>query len=181
MTDEEKAAAAKAEQEAAEAAEAAKAAEDAEEAQKDAKVLAEKDAEIEKLKKDRDNYKKVALKRLGKLDNDADFLAGENDSGLTVEEQVKATLIDREIEKIQREKDEKVAQMAKENAELRLALKNRPGETVGGGTGSASVVETKDNVFSTAQLAAMRARAGALGLDPDRYIENAKKNMQGRA
>lgn len=173
-------AAAKAQKEADDIAAAAKAAADIEEANAGAKALADKDAEIVKLKEERENYKKVALKRLGKLPGDANFVAGEDESGLTVEEQVKAALIEREISRAEQEKDTEVKRLAKENAELRLAIKNRPGDPIGGGSGGAST-EVKDNTFSEAQLTVLREKAKSLNADPEKFIENAKKNLQARS
>lgn len=181
MTDEEKKAAEQAQAQAeADAAEAAKKAADEAEANAGVEALALKEAEIARLTKERDNYKTVALKRLGKLDNDADFLAGEKDTGLTVEEQVKAALIERELEKLNTEKDAESKRLAKENAELKLALKNRPGSPIGGGSGSGASTEVKDNVFSEAQIQALREKAIRLKADPEKFIENAKKNLLAR-
>lgn len=137
-----------------------------------------KDEEIARLKEERDNYKTVALKRLGKLEGDADFMAVDKESGLTVEEQVKKTLLDREIARIEQEKNAESKKLAKENAELRLALKNRPGSSIGGDSGTTT--EVKDNVFSATQIEALRAKAIRLKADPEKFIENAKKNLLAR-
>lgn len=184
MTDQEKVAA---EQKAQEEAATDKAAEEAAETEKAAalqaaeEAIAAKDAELAKLTEERDNYKKVALKRLGKLEGDADFMAGDKESGLTVEEQVKAALLDREIAKIQSDKDQENLRLARENAELKLALKNRPSGSTSGGSGSGTSTEVKDNVFSEAQLQTLRERAKRLGADEATFIENAKKNLAARA
>lgn len=139
--------------------------------------IAEKDAEIAKLREERDNYKTVALKRLGKLPADSEFLADESkESGLTVEEQVRKILLEKEISRKEAEKDTEIRKIAKENSELRLALKNRPNAGIGGDSGSSS--EVKDNVFSDAQLADLRNRATRLKADPEKFIEAAKKNLQ---
>lgn len=182
MTDEEKQAAAKAAAEKATQEAEAKAAAEAkalEEAERPAKELAAKEEELKKMGEERDNYKKIALKRLGKLDGDADFVAGASDgNGLTVEEQVRLALLDREISIADVAKNAKINQMAKENAELRLALKNRPGTTLGGGSGPSS--EVKDNTFSEAQLVELRKRALVLKADPEKFIEKAKQNLAAR-
>lgn len=139
--------------------------------------IALKDAEIARLKTERDNYKKVSLKRLGKLPNDAEFLSDEaKESGLTTEETVKQILIDREISRVEQDKDIEIKRIQKENAELRLSLKNRPGSSIGSGSGGSS--DVKDNVFSEAQLADLRARALRLKADPEKFIANAKNNLQ---
>lgn len=139
-----------------------------------------KDAEIKKLTEERDNYKNVALKRLGKLPGDADFVAGiDEKTGLTVEEQVRKTLLENDIAKAERAKEEENRKLARENAELRLALKNQPNKSLGGG-GSEGGPETKDNVFSEAQLADLRKRAEMLKADPEKFIEKAKENLLAR-
>ncbi len=75
-----------------------------------------------KLKEDLENYKTVALKRLGKLPGDADFLTGEGKSELSVEEQVKMILLQREIDANEKAKAEETKRLTRENSELRLAL-----------------------------------------------------------
>lgn len=137
-----------------------------------------KDAEIAKLKSERDNYKTVALKRLGKLEGDAEFMGVDKESGLTVEEQVKKTLLDREIARIEQEKDQKLKVQAREIAELKLTLKNRPSTVVAGGDSDTTGKESKDNVFSEEQLKALRERAIRLKADPEKFIENAKNNFR---
>lgn len=120
----------------------------------------------------------MALKRLGKLPGDADFLDGNNESGLSVAEQVRMALLEREIAKNKEAEQAEIRRITKENHELRLALKNRPGSSIGGDSGS--TVETKDNVFSTAQLAVLTEKAKRLKVDPATFIENAKKNFLNR-
>lgn len=179
MTEEEKKAAAEATRIAKEAADNAQAETDAKDANKDADLLALKDAEIAKLTEDRDNYKNVALKRLGKLPGDADFAAGTDGTELSVAEQVRIALMDNEINKAQTDKQREMDRVVKENSELRLALRNRPGE--GPGSSGGSTVETKDNVFSPAQIETLRARAERLKADPEKFIEAAKKNLAAKA
>jgi len=141
--------------------------------------IAAKDVEIAKLKDDLKNYRNVALKRLGKLPGDAEFMGGQG-TEISVEEQVKMALLDHEITRAQQDKETEIRRMAKENAELKLALKNRPGQSISGGSGEGSSVEVKDNVFTEAQLADLRARATRLKSDPEKFIEQAKKNLNSR-
>ena len=138
--------------------------------------IAAKDEEIAKLTEERDNYKTVALKRLGKLPGDANFVAGEA-TELSVEEQVKIALMDKEIQKANQSKEAEAHRLVKENAELRLALKNRPQSTIGGGGGAEPLV-VKDNILSEQQIENLRQRAIRLKADPDKFIEAAKKNLQ---
>lgn len=167
MTEEEKKAA---EAAAAQAAIDEKARIDAEQAA----LEAEKDEKIKKLEEERDNYKAVALKRLGKLPNDAGFLSGDEEE-LSVADQVKLALLDREIESQKAQEKEEMKRLARENAELKLALKNRPGGSIGGDGGDTAVV--KDNVFSNEQIDALTKKAMRLKVDPQKFIENAKKNL----
>jgi len=141
-------------------------------------IIAEKDAKFNKVIEERDNYKAVALKRLGKLPGDADFLNSDVE-GLSVAEQVKLALLDREVEKAQKEKDEENRKLVRENSELRLALKNRPGASLGSGEGT-SGPEVKDNVFSASQIDELTKRATRLKADPVKFIEQAKKNFLAR-
>ena len=165
------------------AAEAAKQAEEAKqkaEAEADAVAIAEKDAKIKKLEEERDNYKAVALKRLGKLEGDADFLAGaDGNKELSVAEQVRLALLDREIETEKKAKDVELSRVIRENSELKLALKNRPDTAMGGDNGGSDVV-VKDNIFSTEQINELKKRAIRLKVDPDKFVENAKKNFIAR-
>lgn len=139
--------------------------------------IAAKDEVIAKLSKDLDNYKHVALKRLGKNPGDPDFVAGVDEkTGLTIEETIKKTLIEGEVAKVINDKDETARKLFKENAELRLALKNRPESALGGG-GSGDSVVVKDNVFSEAQIQTLTATATRLKVDPEKFIEKAKANI----
>lgn len=128
---------------------------------------------------ERDNYKNVALKRLGKLPGDADFLAKDGNGELTVEEQVRLALLDREVEVARKEEKIATDKLIKENSELRLALKNQPGSGLGGGS-SETGPEVKDNVFSETQLADLRKRAERLGADPEKFIAKAKDTLLAR-
>ncbi len=132
-----------------------------------------------RLIEERDNYKNVALKRLGKLPGDAAFLDKDGEGELSVAEQVRIELLNREIDKNKEAEKAEVDRIRKENAELRLAVKNRPGSsTIGSGSGSST--EVKDNVFSEAQLAALRVKALRLKADPEAFIAKAKENISSR-
>ncbi len=134
---------------------------------------------LAKAEEERDNYKNVALKRLGKLPGDAEFLDKEGKGELSVAEQVRIELLNREVEGARKVENDATAKIIKENSELRLALKNQPGSALGGG-GSGGDIEVKDNVFSEAQLVELRARATRLKADPEKFIENAKRNVLAR-
>lgn len=138
--------------------------------------IAAKDEEIAKLTSERDNYKNVALKRLGKLPGDAEFLDKDGNGELSVAEQVRLALLDKEIESAQKAKQDEATRLVKENAELRLALKNRPNNAIGGGSGDS--IEVKDNVLSEQQISFLKAKAIKLKVkDVDAFIETAKQNL----
>jgi len=130
----------------------------------------------EKAESDRDNYKAVALKRLGKLPGDAEFLDKDGNGELSVAEQVRLELLNKEVEESRKAEKEAKEKIIKENAELRLALKNRPGASIGGGSGE--TLEVKDNILSEQQIAVLRSKAERLKVkDVDAFIETAKKNL----
>lgn len=139
-------------------------------------VLTEKDEEIARLRKERDNYKAAALSRKGKLPADNEFFGEDFDE--FVDSKVKSVLADQEIARREREKEDEIRRIKRENAELRLAAQNRPGATTGGDSGSS--VEVKDNTFTEEQLAHLRRTAERLKADPEKFIENAKKNLKSR-
>lgn len=128
-----------------------------------------------RLQEERDNYKKVALQRKGKLPGDTDFFKDTDDGELSVAEQVKLALLEREIEKTREAEKAEIERIRKENSELRLAIKNRPGSSIGGDSGSSS--DVKDNVFSVEQIKVLEAKAKRLGADPEKFIQNAKLNL----
>lgn len=135
--------------------------------------LKKKDEEIAKLREEKDNYKAVALKRLGKLPGDAEFLGN---SELTVGEQIKLALLDKEIDVAEKAKEDEMKRMTRELSELKLIIKNRPNQATGG-DGNSSSVEVKDNVFSAEQITILKQKATRLKMDPDKFVETAKKNF----
>lgn len=136
--------------------------------------IAEKDAEIAKLREIAENYKTVALARKGKLPADSELLGEDFDE--LVKAKVQEALVDTEINRQVNERNAETARILKENAELKLLIKNQPGTGLGSSSGQGS--EVKDNVFSTQQLEALKQTAIRLKTDPDKYIEQAKKNFQ---
>lgn len=140
-------------------------------------TIAEKDAQIVKLKEDLNNYRNVALKRLGKLPGDQDFVKGADETtGLTIEETVRKTLLEGEYAKLTSDKDLDIAKLKRELSEAKLALKNRPETSIGGGDSSSTVV-TKDNVLTPEMEQEIRNRAKRLGADEEKFLEQAKKNL----
>lgn len=60
--------------------------------------------------------------------------------------------------------------MAKENSELKIALKNQPGSPTGSGTNQ-DKLEVKTEFFTKEQLEELKVR----GVDPQKVIENYRK------
>jgi len=142
-------------------------------AEKDALTLAQE--KIAKIEAERDNYKRVALQRKGKLAADDEFFKAETPTAQELADEVRMILLEREAETARQEEKEAIAKLQRENAELRLVAKNKPGSPLGGSSGAAS--EVKDNVFSDAQIAVLTKKAERLGTDPAKFIENAKRNL----
>lgn len=67
-------------------------------------------------------------------------------------------------------------EIKKQNAEILLAMKNKPQAGIGGG--DAGSLETKDNVLTEAQIAELTDRANKAHLDPTKFIESFKTNLQ---
>jgi len=132
--------------------------------------------QLAKAIEERDNYKNVALARKGKLPGDSEFFKEGQEGELSVAEQVRIALLERDVQKNLEAERQAQAKLIKENNELRLALKNRPGSSMGG-SGGGSSVETKDNVFSESQIQALTAKAKRLNADPVKFIQNAKENL----
>src|ERR1035437_1515941 len=145
----------------------------------EASVLEKLEAENAKLIEERDNYRNVALKRLGKLPADSEFLGeGGKEIDALIEDKVKEALINKEIDSKGKEREDLFRKALKENAELKLALKNRPGGSLGSEGGSS--IEVKDNVFSPEQIADLKRKAIALKTDPEKFVERMKQNLNSR-
>lgn len=137
--------------------------------------LAKKDAEIAKVRDERENYKKGLLKAKGKLpDEDDNSLNDEEDIDSKVKRLVQEQLLETREAQTLAEKDVLVLNLAKKNKELTLALKNRAQVSSNSGQGSnQEKVESKsDNILSNDQLSSLKAR----GWD-DKKIEEYKKNL----
>ena len=96
--------------------------------EKDALTIAQE--RIAQVEEERDNYKAVALKRLGKLPGDAEFLDRDGNGELTVKEQVRLELLDREVEMARREEKDATAKIIRtqvDDHDLGLILREVPG------------------------------------------------------
>lgn len=138
-------------------------------------LLAQKDAEIAKVRAEKDNYRKGLLKEKGKLPED---YRSDTDEPETTESMtrriVNETLLSTKEAQLQAEKDEALKAVLKRNKELETALKNRGQITsqTGEGSNQEKPEGKKDNYFSNEQIQALRAK----GYD-DKKIEILKANM----
>lgn len=142
----------------------------------DTKVT-ELEAKLAKMTEERDNYKTGLLQKKGKLPSEE--LNNEDVDGLSVADQVELALKNRDIEKALAEKEQEVKRIIRENSELKLALKNQPEGSIGGG-GTSGVVEVKDNLLSKEQIEAIKAKAKSANLDPEKFLERFKQNIKSR-
>lgn len=132
---------------------------------------------------ERDNYKTVALKRKGKLEDDEKFF-GDNDEAdveRIVADKVKQTQSERENAR-RIEKAEAEARAANEKlTEIIRAQDNKPAGVIGTSAGGGQVVA--DGIFSQAQEAAMKQRWTIRGYSEEaqtRMLEVEKKNALSR-
>jgi len=139
-------------------------------------ILAQKDAELAKVRGERENYKKGLLKAKGKLPDEED---SDDPSVETTENKMRRIareelLSTREVQ-LQAEKDEALKAVLKRNKELEVALKNRGQITSPSGAGSnQEKPEGKtDNYLSNEQISNLKAR----GWD-DKKIEAFKENAR---
>lgn len=130
-------------------------------------LLIEANARIAKIAEERDNYKKGMLKAKGKIPDEEDEEEGPDVREIARQEAL-AVLADTDYVKATTERDTIISKIAKENAELRLALQNKPGTGIGSGSNQ-DTQKVKDNVLSEDQERDLRAR----GWD-DKKIEHFK-------
>lgn len=138
-------------------------------------ILAQKDAEIAKVREEKDNYRKGLLQAKGKLPEET-VIDTQNPEELEalIDRKVSERLLNTKEAQLQADKDNALKAVLKRNKELELALKNRGQITSTSAQGSnQDKPEVKtDNYFSQDQITALKAK----GWD-DKKIEEAKKNM----
>ncbi len=138
-------------------------------------ILAQKDAELAKVRDEKENYRKGLLKAKGKLPGDyqADTDEPEDAESMT-RRIVNETLLTSKEAQLQSDKDQALRAVLKRNKELETALKNRSQitSTSGEGSNQEKPEGKRDNYFSNDQISALRAK----GYD-DAKIETLKKNM----
>ncbi len=138
-------------------------------------VLAQKDAELAKVREEKDNYRKGLLKAKGYIPENSQSDADDSeDSDTRTRRIVQETLLATREAQLEAEKDDTIKASIKRIKELETALKNRGQitSTSGEGSNQDKPEGKKDNYFSNDQIAALRAK----GYD-DKKIELLKKNM----
>lgn len=133
-------------------------------------VIEAKDSELEKIRLEKENYKKGMLKAKGKLDEDD---SDSEDIDAKIERVVAERLLGTKEAQLQAEKDTAFKALAKRNRELETALKNRSQISAGiGGGNNTESMPVSDHVLSADQVKSLKAK----GWD-DNKIELFKKNL----
>lgn len=138
-------------------------------------LLAQKDSELQKVRDEKENYRKGMLKAKGKIPEENQSDADEpEDLDTIIDRKVQEKLLSTKEAQIQAEKDAAYKAVLKRNKELEVALRNRGQITSSAGVGSnQEKPEGKvDNVLSNDQIANLKAK----GWD-DKKIEEFKKNL----
>lgn len=133
------------------------------------KVLEDND----KLRKDRDNYKRIGLAKKRGEYVDEPVELDEDEVERRAEEKAQEIVARKKAEENESKQREIALKALKENRELKIALKNRSGVVTtptGSGTGGDSGKPT-NNFWTVEQLAYFKKR----GLDPEKVKENYMK------
>ena len=149
------------------------------EAQASAKVISDKDAEIARLTEERENYRKGMLAAKGKLTVGEPLPPDALDE--YVGKKVQEELLNSQIFKAQAERESKLAEIMRENSELKVALANRSQlntPTAAGGNNANDVSHPAPD-FTPEQLAAIEKMSKQIGvkLDPKVILANKAKRQ----
>jgi hypothetical protein len=137
------------------------------------KIVAEQNAKIEKLTQERDNYRQGVKKWQKKAQETTTFepnLPENEELDALIDQKVSEKFATSQLSQAVKERDETLAKMARENAELKIALKNRPNSPTSSGTNN-DKPEVNTSFFTKEQLEELKAR----GLDPKKVEENYRK------
>ena len=133
-------------------------------------LLAEKDAEIERIREEKNNYKRGMLIAKGKIKEEE--IEEDEDLDAKIDRKVNEKLFDARISEAQKSKEELLNKALKENEEMKRVMRNR-GISAPSSMGS-NLDKPEVNVtsgFSPEQEADLRAR----GLDPKEVWKNLPK------
>ncbi len=136
--------------------------------------LARKNTEIEKIREEKENYRKAYLKKAKGQPEEDDNSSNDEDLDAKIDRKVQEKLLATREAQALAEKDALVIASAKKIKELTLALKNRGqiSSQTGQGSNQDRPEPKSDNILSNEQLSALRAR----GFD-DKKIEEFKRNL----
>lgn len=136
------------------------------------KVLAQKDAELAALAKERDNYKHGLLVAKGKLpEEETPVIENQSDLEAMIATKVRDVLYSEKERTLQAEKDAILQQAIRENREMKVALANKQGmATTGSGTAADNSIAT-EQFFTAEQLSDLKKR----GVDPNKVKETMLK------
>lgn len=138
-------------------------------------LLTQKDAEIAKVRDEKENYRKGMLIAKGKMPEDHRTDDGEPESVESMTRRiVQETMLSTKEAQLQADKDATIKDLIKQNKELGTALRNRNqvSSQTAEGSNQDKPEGKRDNYFSNDQLTELRAK----GYD-DAKIETLKKNM----
>jgi len=135
--------------------------------------LQKKDAEIAKVREEKENYRRGMLKAKGKLPEEDDN-SSEEDLDAKIDRKVQERLLVSREAQVIAEKDALVLSLAKKNKELALALKNRGQvmNTSGQGSNEDKPEVKVEKTLSQEQLNNLKAKGWS-----DKKIEAFKKNL----
>lgn len=131
--------------------------------------LLKKDQELEKIRRERENYKQGLLRAKGKL-SEEELYADEVSQEDKVRSIIREELLNTESSRIAQEREEILAKVLRENKELKLANKTKSqksGSPVVAGTNQERP-KSDTEFWSPEQLAAMKER----NIDPVKAKEN---------
>lgn len=138
-------------------------------------ILAQKDAELAKVREEKDNYRKGLLKVKGKLpeEEELDSSTPEGMEAL-IDRKVTEKMLSTQEAKLQAEKDATIKALAKRTKELETALRNRGqiSSTSAMGSNEDRAEVKTDTYFSNDQVKSLKAKGWS-----DEKIELARKNM----
>ena len=141
--------------------------------------LAAKDAEIAKLRDEKENYRKMGLKykqASKEPEKDVDTESYEAIARRIAEE----TILNSREAQLDREKDDLIKATIRQNRELKLALANKAPIATSSPNQDMKVEVTKESYYSDDQLRELQRRAGILKnagvkIDEKTFIESVKK------
>ncbi len=136
--------------------------------------LAKKDAVIQQIRTEKENYRRAYLKEAKGQPEEDDNSSKDEDLDARIDRKVQERLLATKEAQALAEKDALVIASAKKIKELTLALKNRGQISSSSGIGSNQdkPEARNDNVLSNDQISALKAR----GFD-DKKIEEFKRNL----